>query len=155
MTWEKAKRDDVDTRVAGGFGTPAGLRSQHLRAYQAWYAARRRCLESAHRQWAYYGGRGITMCDRWLSSFAAFLEDMGDPPAGLSLDRKDNDGPYSPANCKWSTRSEQQRNKRRRSHCLKGLHSMLDEANVYIVPGSGKTRCHQCMHDNDARRRAG
>lgn len=80
--------------------------------YSAWCAMRARCLNANHKDYPNYGGRGITICERW-QSFAAFAADMGDRPAGLTLDRIECDGNYEPSNCRWATRSEQCRNQRR------------------------------------------
>jgi hypothetical protein len=81
--------------------------------YNAWAAARSRCTNQNHPCFQSYGGRGIYMCDEWSNSFEAFLEDMGEAPWGLELERVDNDGPYAKWNCKWATRSEQSSNQRR------------------------------------------
>lgn len=78
--------------------------------YNSWLGMRERCSNPNHNRYRYYGGRGIRVCDRW-QSFAAFLADMGEKPAGTSIDRVDLDGDYEPGNCHWATATEQARNK--------------------------------------------
>lgn len=73
----------------------------------------KRCTNPNNWAWKYYGGRGIDVCKRWRESFANFLADMGERPRGLTLDRRDNDGDYTPKNCRWVTRAEQSRNRRK------------------------------------------
>jgi hypothetical protein len=80
--------------------------------YTTWVNMRRRCYSPACPAYKYYGARGITVCARWLESFSNFLEDMGERPPGLTLERIDNDGNYERANCKWASRAEQSANKR-------------------------------------------
>ena len=80
--------------------------------YQVWYGLRRRCYDPHNSSFARYGGRGIGVCERWRNNFAAFFSDMGLRPSPRhSLDRRDNDGDYSPENCRWTTRAVQQRNR--------------------------------------------
>ncbi len=81
--------------------------------YRAWHSMKDRCFCVNNKSYSYYGGRGITVCDRWRNSFENFFEDMGKKPRkDLSLDRVDNNGNYAPNNCRWATHSEQQSNKR-------------------------------------------
>lgn len=73
--------------------------------YSRWTSMKDRCLNPNRRTWKHYGGRGITICDRWLSSFAAFAADVGEPPDSeqrWSLDRIDNDRGYEPGNVRWA-----------------------------------------------------
>lgn len=76
----------------------------------SWESMKMRCNGVNDPSYPRYGGKGIKVCERW-KKFKNFLEDMGERPPGKTLDRIDNTGNYSPENCKWSTKKEQQRNK--------------------------------------------
>jgi DNA-binding XRE family transcriptional regulator len=82
--------------------------------HASWTSMRQRCLNSNAPKYHLYGGRGVTISDRWLGEhgMSNFLADMGERPAGTSLDRIDPEGNYEPGNCRWATPIEQRRNRR-------------------------------------------
>lgn len=82
------------------------------RAYQSWAAMKKRCFNPEDAAYPDYGGRGITVCERWIHSFADFLTDMGERPEGRSIERKNNSLGYCKENCVWATPIEQGNNKR-------------------------------------------
>lgn len=94
-------------RKAGKFVATHGMHK--TKTHTCWANMKARCLNPNNTSYERYGGRGISICQRWMS-FANFFEDMGVQPENMSIDRIDVDGPYSPDNCKWSSKIEQQRN---------------------------------------------
>lgn len=87
---------------------PSGL----SRTYQSWMAMKARCFRTSHHNYRYYGARGITVCERWLT-FDNFLADMGERPGTTSIDRINCDGNYEPGNCRWADAITQRNNRRK------------------------------------------
>lgn len=99
----------------------------HSPTYNSWSGMIQRCTNVKNPNWPHYGGRGITVCERWLK-FENFYEDIGTKPDGLELDRIDVNGNYCKENCKWSTRTEQCKNRRnRKEYTVHGITGSIRE----------------------------
>jgi hypothetical protein len=96
------------------------------REYSSWEHMIQRCRNENNDSFANYGGRGITVCDRWLR-FQNFLDDMGERPDDMTLDRIDVNGNYEPTNCRWATLSEQSINTRVRKDNKTGYKGVYEE----------------------------
>ncbi len=83
----------------------------YSRTYTSWKKMLQRCENPRDKRYPEWGGRGIKVCDRW-HDYAAFLSDMGERPAGMSIERENNDGDYEPGNCRWASAADQVRNRR-------------------------------------------
>lgn len=118
------------------------------KTYSVYIQMVERCHNPSHKFYPYYGGRGIYVCDHWKDGFKNFLKDMGEVPEGLSIDRIDNEKGYSKENCQWTTRKEQQRN-RRNSIKIGEIHngweivSRSDKHKTYVI------QCIECKKNRD------
>lgn len=107
-----AKGRAVSDEHKAAIGNASRKHGMHgTRTYRSWDAMKQRCTNPKNSRWDDYGGRGVAVCSRWLD-FANFLADMGVRPSGATLDRI-GDGNYEPGKVKWSTDSEQQKNRPR------------------------------------------
>ena len=122
-------------------GNYGDQRSKHP-LYGTWRMMIRRCSTPKAVEWPHYGGRGISVCERW-QDFWLFVEDVGERPAGMELDRIDNDGNYEPGNVRWVTHSANLSNRRR-----KPLEGECPQGHPYEVYGERDSRgtriCKEC-----------
>lgn len=95
---------------------PKRVGGKLTRGYTKWVSMKQRCSNKNHPGYVYYGGRGIKVCERWTceDGFDNFIDDLGHPPDGLTLERIDNDKGYEPGNVRWATWAEQAKNKRKK-----------------------------------------
>ncbi len=106
------------------------------RTYLIWAGMKQRCSNPNNAAYYRYGGRGIRVCERWINSFEEFLNDMGECPDGLTIERKNNDGNYEPGNCRWATEMEQASNTSRSNHITHNgeTHHASEWARILNIP---------------------
>jgi hypothetical protein len=118
-------------------------RSGKAPEYHVWQCMLKRCSRPANKDYKYYGGRGIRVCDAW-SDFRQFMADMGPRPSPRhSIDRKDSNGHYEPGNCRWATLMEQRRNQRGNHHVQwQGTMATISEwaERIGIAPSTLRSR---------------
>lgn len=119
------------TNLVHGHTAYKGLRKSST--YTVWQNMISRCYNSRAGSYPNYGGKGITVCDRWRSSFINFLSDMGERPESLSIDRKDSGGNYEPGNCRWADDKIQANNKGMQKNNTSGYKNVHWRKNRWVV----------------------
>lgn len=107
---ENGKSDYVQPKGKGAPAYKHGL--SHHPLYHVWSEMKERCYNKTNKNYHAWGGRNVTVCERWRKNVANFISDMGDRPDGHSIDRINNDGNYEPINCRWADATTQARNRR-------------------------------------------
>ena len=116
---------------------------------RAWSSMKSRCYQRSYHNYSRYGGRGITVCDRWKDSYQNFYDDMAASwKPGLSLDRIDNDGNYEPENCRWATKKEQNNNQTR-TVCISGEPLMFFAERHGLNPETVRSRIRDGVPDEE------
>lgn len=133
--WKNPTKKMIEVAKASGEKNKTHGMSKHP-AFSQWTDMKARCTSESHKWYKEYGGRGVGVCDEWLS-FECFWSDMGGEwSSGLQIDRIDNEKGYCKSNCKWSTRSQQQRNKRNTKYIEtpNGVMDITSASEFYSVP---------------------